>query len=473
MNFLKSLSGQIIAAIVLVLVVGLLALLIMAGSQMSTMTIDSFVHQQEATVLAMANGLADPLHSIRGDDDDDKVPNIQARLQPRLKTDATALGGDISLIGPNNETLATTRSTPCEIGPEVPTALRGNIASDLRDGVLYVAAPIRYERHVIALVRLDVPFAPVEAELRGRWLALIGAAGGALALACVVGWWLSMRIIHPLTAVRTVAEQMAAGRFNVRADVPPNNREVTALGEAFNTMAQYVEGVLTRQRDFVANASHELRSPLAAIKIRSEALANGIAEGEFARQYAAEINEEVSRLAQLVADLLYLSRVDNRAVIPPTEPLNIHDELRACVRAIHASSTAKRQYLDVQIDEGIPDLYIHSNDLRIMVINLLDNAVKYTPEEGHITLAAHWKDDTLSIAVDDSGEGIPPADLHRVTERFFRVDRSHARSTPGTGLGLSLVQAVAQQYSGMLNIRSNGVPGQGSHVSVSLKPAAA
>jgi signal transduction histidine kinase len=110
----------------------------------------------------------------------------------------------------------------------------------------------------------------------------------------------------------------------------------------------------------------------------------------------------------------------------------------------------------------MPDLYIHPNDLALMVGNLLDNAIKYTPDGGTIGLSATWHADTLDIAVRDTGSGIPSEDLPRVSERFFRVDRAHTRHIPGVGLGLALVTAVARQYHGALRIVSTGVPGQGT-----------
>jgi signal transduction histidine kinase len=223
----------------------------------------------------------------------------------------------------------------------------------------------------------------------------------------------------------------------------------------------------------VANASHELRSPLASIKLRAEALAQGMVDGERARQYANEINEETIRLGQLVANLLQLSRAEGGKFSPPRETISVADELSAIVRALRPPVTAKKQQLTVSIQEAMPELVIYPDDLRLMVENLLDNAVKYTPEYGKVTLAAQWGDDLLTIEVSDTGPGIPPDDLSHVTERFFRVDRAHKRSVPGTGLGLALVVATARQYDGTLAIHSSGYPGEGTQACLTLKLKAA
>jgi signal transduction histidine kinase len=262
---------------------------------------------------------------------------------------------------------------------------------------------------------------------------------------------------------------MANGKLDSRATISEKSAEFASLGRSFNHMAQQVEAMLLRQQEFVANASHELRSPLASIKLRAEALAQGTVEGERARQYAAEINEETIRLGQLVANLLQLSRAESGSFMPPREAISVSDELSAIVRALRPSITAKKQQLAVNIQDSIPELPIYPDDLRLMVENLLDNAVKYTPEHGKVALAAQWADGLLTVEVSDTGPGIPPDDLPHVSERFFRVDRSHNRSVPGTGLGLALVAATAKQYDGVLTLHSSGCPGEGTQACLALK----
>ena len=150
---------------------------------------------------------------------------------------------------------------------------------------------------------------------------------------------------------------MAGGNLNVQANVSQTTEELDSLAHAFNNMAQEVSLMMEKQQEFVANASHELKSPLAAIKIRAEALAYGTVEGDRARQYAGEINDETSRLAQLVADLLQLSRIDSGSIAPPSEPINTADELMAAVRFARPRAAAKQQTFEVFIQPDIPDTW--------------------------------------------------------------------------------------------------------------------
>ncbi|MEP7284427.1 MAG: ATP-binding protein [Chloroflexota bacterium] len=464
---MKSLRVQLIASILLVLGLGLGTLLIVSGSQMTIMTQQAFVSQQEVVTLAVANSLSQALGEWR------QGQVAPADFQQYINAIATKLDINLSIVAPNGGLLATTHDTAISTdnSPELSNALSNSIASQIRGNTLYIAVPIVHDgRIVLGLVWADTSLAPVQNELLGRWIVLIGATVGALVLGGVAGWWLSARIVRPLAAIQVVAEQMANGRLDVRASVSGTSQELASLELAFNRMAQQVEAMLTRQTEFVANASHELRSPLAAIQIRAEALASGAVDSERGRHYAAEINDETIRLGELVTNLLQLSRAESTSFIQPTEAIDVSNELMAFVRTIRPRIVEKQQQLETTIQPDIPELYLWSNDLHVMVGNLLDNAVKYTPEGGKISLAAHWDTSYLTIEVCDTGEGIPLEDLPRVTERFFRVDRAHTRSIAGTGLGLALVLATAKQYSGSLTLDSTGIPGEGTRAMLALRP---
>jgi signal transduction histidine kinase len=325
---------------------------------------------------------------------------------------------------------------------------------------------------VIGVLQIDSSLAPMQEQLGERWLALIGVTAATLLFTLVITLWLAGQMTRPLAELRGVAEQMAEGRMDARVEIDDSVSELASLGAMFNHMAGRVEAMIQEQRDFVANASHELRAPLAAMKLRAEILAAQKVSGEQAREYAVEIDEEVSQLAGLVSDLLQLSRAESGVFTPPERPLHVADELAACVRSARPRAEARGQQIALELAEAIPDAYIAPSDLAIMVGNLLDNAIKYSPEGGAIRLGAAWGDGQLEIVVSDNGPGIPAEDIPRVNERFFRGDRAHTRSVPGSGLGLALVTAVARQYGGELQIRSSGVFGEGTQARLRLEGCA-
>src|SRR5258708_8543726 len=298
-TFLKSLQWQVITAVLLVLGLGLASLLVVAGSQMTQMTTEAFISKQEVATVTVANVLGASRLNFQ---------QTYGSVQGFLSAVSDQFGSDLTILSPNGSVLATTYTTvpSAPTSPELTTALNGHlVASAIRDDRLYIAAPIIHDNAImLGVVWVDTPLAPVQTELQGRWIVLIGATIATLAFACVVGWWVAARITRPLAAIQVVAEEMAAGELDVRASVSDTSQEFASLGRAFNRMAEQIEVMLARQTDFVANASHELRSPLAAIRLRAEALADGTVSGERAQQYAAEINTETVRLAQMVGDLL-------------------------------------------------------------------------------------------------------------------------------------------------------------------------
>jgi signal transduction histidine kinase len=347
--------------------------------------------------------------------------------------------------------------------------LAGGMVSSIVAGRLYTAVPVTHEgRDILGIIQVDSSLDAVNARLRTRWLALIGAAGAALLLAFGIALWLAARLTRPLSELRSVAQLMSEGQLDARVAIGDTAAELTSLGATFNHMAEQIEGMINEQRDFVANASHELRSPLAAMKLRAEALADQSVSGARAQQYALDINDQVGQLAQMVNDLLQLSRAESGVFTAPAQPISLLDELDSCIRAIQPRLALKHQQLDAEISADTPNMHIYPSDLAIMVGNLLDNATKYTPDGGRISLTTSWDTNTLEISIRDNGEGIPPADLPRISERFFRVDRAHTRNVPGVGLGLALVAAVVRQYNGVLRIASSGIPGEGTHASIGL-----
>ena len=225
------------------------------------------------------------------------------------------------------------------------------------------------------------------------------------------------------------------------------------------------------RRDFVANASHELKTPTAAIHLLAESAAHAARDGDadIALSFVRQIEQESARLARLVADLLDLSRLETT---PP--PDSITDVREAVSNAIAAHGrSAKESGLDLTADlESVAGIDVFAQadptDLAIALDNLLDNAIAYT-EQGSVTLAVEASPETVRITVSDTGLGIPEQDLPRIFERFYRVDRARSRQSGGTGLGLALVRHVVERSHGTVDVSSE--VGVGTTFTVSLPRA--
>jgi signal transduction histidine kinase len=227
------------------------------------------------------------------------------------------------------------------------------------------------------------------------------------------------------------------------------------------TRARSVERL---RRDFVANASHELKTPVASILALSETLGQAAGDDpEAVARFLSRLEKEAERLAHLVGDLLELSRLEGGA----PEPEEVRLDRVVTTEAERLRSRAEGAGLRLRVEAVAPVLVSGSEaDLELLVHNLLDNAVRYTPEGGEVRVSVGQANGSAELVVDDTGIGIPSRDLDRIFERFYRVDAARSRETGGTGLGLSIVRHVAEAHGGAVQVRS--VLGAGSTFVVRL-----
>jgi two-component system sensor histidine kinase SenX3 len=223
-------------------------------------------------------------------------------------------------------------------------------------------------------------------------------------------------------------------------------------------------GVERLRRDFVANASHELKTPVASILALSETLRQAAADDpEAVARFLSLLEREAARLAHLVGDLLELSRLEGGT--PEAEEVRLDRVVTA--EAERLRPRAEGAGLRLTVDAAAPVVVWGAEaDLELLVHNLLDNAVRYTPEGGEVRVTVGQADGSAELVVDDTGIGIPSKDLDRIFERFYRVDAARSRETGGTGLGLSIVRHVAEAHGGAIGVRS--VLGAGSTFVVRL-----
>jgi len=224
--------------------------------------------------------------------------------------------------------------------------------------------------------------------------------------------------------------------------------------------------VADMRRDFVANVSHELKTPLAAIRGYAETLRDGaLEEPATARRFTERILNQSQRLQALLDDLLTLSRLEGLASSLEREPVDLHDLVRRAVELVAAAAREKRVETEVE-ESTVPPLLGNADELERLLLNLLDNALKYNRAEGKVKLRLSRSDGEAVLEVSDTGIGIPPESIPRLFERFYRVDKGRAREEGGTGLGLAIVKHVAQAHGGNVEVESR--LGQGSTFRVRL-----
>jgi signal transduction histidine kinase len=290
----------------------------------------------------------------------------------------------------------------------------------------------------------------------------------------VAAAFLGSSIARPLDRLAAAARALGAGRLEARTGIRRRD-ELGTVARAFDEMADQVAGLLQSQTELVANVAHELRTPLARIRVALDLADDG--DAAMARESLSEIAEDLAELERLVEDILASARMELAAHRAPTGDPPLHrarlavgDLVSSCAERLRHRHPQRQ--VEVEVAPGVPDVEGDAVLLRRALDNLLDNARKYSPPQGVLRLRAAVRDGAVAIEVLDSGDGIAPEDLARLFTPFFRADRSRTRATGGVGLGLTLARRIVEAHGGTLSAEST--VGVGTTMTVALPaPAAA
>lgn len=326
-------------------------------------------------------------------------------------------------------------------------------AEDGERWVLYLAPIPRFPNAVVTLAAPDVPPFEIFRTIFARPL-LVGS-GLALVLSLLLSYAISRSVAQPLQRMATAATAIAQGDYDQQVPMA-GPQEVRAVARDFNQMAQQVKVTQQAQRDFLANVSHDLKTPLTSIRGWSQAISDETLNDEAAvRQASQIIEDEATRMTRMVQQLLDLAKLDSGQVELRREPVDMAVLLHEIRNRFALRAEQNEVLLAVSAD---PPLHAHIDYDRTMQIfaNLVDNALEHTPHGGQIELVAERQPTAISVRVRDSGAGIPEDELARIFERFYQVDKSRVRSAEnrGTGLGLSIVAQLVQAHDGQLDVSS-------------------
>lgn len=346
---------------------------------------------------------------------------------------------------------------------------RGFFRGRFRAPVISVGVPLpemEGERPAGA-VFLHSPVVGVRATLAPINIRLGLSALAAAALALGLSLWLSRRLARPLHEMSEVAQELARGRFDRRVQVPPSDDEISRLAVSFNHMAAQLGNLERLRREFIANVSHELRSPLTSMRGFIQGILDGTVPAAEQEKYLRLAFDETRRLSRLVNDLLDLAALeagDVRFSLDDVDPVEL---LRRAAAKMEPQAVEKKLGLTVDVPTPHPGPVRADPDrLEQVIINLLDNAIRFTPKGGSIILSVRQQERTMELAVRDNGPGIPPDDLDRIWERFYKVDRARTRSRGGTGLGLAIARELVERQGGSIRVES--LVGEGTTFIVTL-----
>ncbi len=328
-----------------------------------------------------------------------------------------------------------------------------------------VAAPIRTDAGVAGVVEVGL----ADEDVRETLTALLLIIGLAYPVVLIVtsggGAFLAGRALAPIDSVTQMARRISAEDLGQRLALDLPDDEAGRLATTFDEMIERLDQAFRRQRQFTADASHEMRTPLTAIKGQTEVVLQRDRGPDEYREVLRGVNAEIDRLIRLVGSLLTLARADAARIPIDRERLSVESLVNDAIESIRPLAVEKGLSLTV---ENSPERQIFADqDLLLqLLLNLLDNAAKYTPSGGSITVSWRGEGGGIAIAVADTGPGIAPDQQAQVFERFYRVDSARSRRQGGAGLGLSICLWIAEAHGGSIELKSE--PGQGSTFSLKL-----
>ena len=322
----------------------------------------------------------------------------------------------------------------------------------LRDGARFV-------------IEAGAPLKQSESVLHGLLLTFAVGLPIFVAIAIAGGYVLMKRALSPVGEITRTAEQITSRRLSERLPVPPTGDELEALSVALNKMIARIEHSFRHINRFTADASHELRTPLTVLRGELEAIARRPKLDDDVRETVGSALEETERLAKIVESLLSISRLDAGEALSKAERFDLAELAASTAEQMRLLADDKR--VDLRCD--VPSRVEVEGDpgrLKQVVVNLLDNAIKYTGDGGKVDLTVSTMNGNAVLEVSDTGIGIPAQSITHVFERFYRVDKARSRQMGGTGLGLSIVHAICKSHGG--RVRAESIEGQGSRFTVEL-----
>ena len=408
--------------------------------------------------------------------------NAEGRLQETVTRLDNATGARVAVYAPSGQPLVDSRARSEPPLPQLSVLNQQsrNTVPVFRDSErqqwLYVLTPMQDGDYLmVSSIRKRLPaLGALRDELLGPFMR---GAALALVLALFLAVWIAHWVASPLRNMTNAARHVASGEFRQIQVGGPG--EVKTLAHAFNEMVDRVHASQRSQRDFVANVSHDLKTPLTSIQGFAQAILDGTADDpEALRQSAQVIYDEAGRMNRMVMDLLELARLDSGMAGFEKVMVAIKPLLDSLLENFALQAREKEVKLELACEDNLPSMIADPDRLAQVFTNLLDNALKYTPAGGEVLLSARRSDDLLEIAVADSGPGIPAADLDRIFERFYQTDKSRPGGEGrGVGLGLAIAREIVLAHGGSIsayNVGGNNqeqkaaAPGSGSVFVVKL-----
>ena len=328
-----------------------------------------------------------------------------------------------------------------------------------------ISVPVRHGGSLVNIVRVGTSLQPLEETLHRLLIILLITMPLALLASLGGGWFLAGRALRPVGAITQAAERIAGGDLTQRLSESKAQDEIGRLAATFNAMIGRLEASFRQIRQFTSDASHELRTPLTVLKGETELALRRPRSADDYRMVLESSLEEIDRMSRIVDELLFLSRADLGEIKMESRPVRLDqlfDDLKRQAEVLGQEQA-------VQIVIGlIEPATVAGDDMRLreLVLNLLDNAIKYSPPGGRVEMSVVTQDGTARLSVSDQGIGVSLEEQAHIFDRFYRTDAARAHTKKGTGLGLAICKWIVDAHHGTIEVQSE--PGKGSTFTVIL-----
>jgi signal transduction histidine kinase len=357
------------------------------------------------------------------------------------------------------------------IATAVIVAISTFVAGLIATTILRMLPTLRLQLAGLALTAVVLPLGAVLASgavmfHMGADVTILAVTATSASAAVVAALLLGSTVARRVDALKRAAAALSEGDLGARAP-QGGPAELRTLASTFNQMARNVEELFDARRQLVAWASHDLRTPLAALKAMLEALEDGLVEPE---TYIPALQEQTAILMRLVDDLFELARIDAGVLTLELRDTPLRDVIDPCLTALGPQAHARHVTLEARVAEPAPAARCSASQVERVLLNLLTNALRHTPSDGSVAVVVERDGRQVRVSVEDTGEGLEPGTERRMFERFWRGDSSRTRASGGAGLGLAIAQGLVEAQGG--RIWAEQRPDGGARVSFTL-PAAA
>ncbi len=402
-------------------------------------------------------------------------------LKSKVKELATASDTTITLYSTDGKVITTSSDDLESMAKgadkkEVRAALNGKEGYALRNSLtvqketIYIALPVKENDKIKYVIRVQYRLKELENLIEGIKKNIVRTGFISIIISMFIAFFFFRKILDPISEITKAAQQISDGDFSVKVKSKNNSEEIEKLVSTFNLMTEKINLLFIEismqqkiKKDFVANVSHELKTPLTAIKGFSEMM---IEDETLSKRYLDIIRRNTDRLINIVNDLLMLSSLEDENASLYIEEINLADMLENTHMVLRHKLEKSGLSLIKEFESH--SIVIEGDRYRLeqLTINLLDNAIKYT-EKGSITIKLKkTENNRVELAIKDTGIGIPEKDIPRIFERFYVVDKSRSRKSGGTGLGLSIIKHIVALHKGTISIKSK--EGDGTEFKVTL-----